>query len=209
MKVAPTGIEPPWPYEASSGVLNRLRRPVTGAEFIQRVRRFSRIGILTLGTRFLWHTWNHDETLKPDTPEAIGHRLTMTYAERVMALAAIYSNDHQRPDPTEVDFRLLCWELHNGSDGHIILAATIDELARRLETVGAESLLRNISGGNHREARRSNRGERDSCAARRRAGGGFLGYSTSWSERRDLPAMRMSRPLWTRRSAMAEAAALL
>jgi len=63
-------------------------------------------------------------------------------------------------------------------------------------------------GSNHGEARRSNRGERDSCAARRRREPSSC-YSTSWSERRDLPAMRMSRPLWTRRSAMAEAAALL
>jgi len=33
--------------------------------------------------------------------------------------------------------------------------------------------------------------------------------SSSWSDRLDFPAMRISRPLWTRRSAIAEAAALL
>ena len=63
MKIVPTQLEPPWPYAASK-VLNPLRHPVTGPEFIARVRRFSRIGVLTLGTRFLWYTWNHDETVK-------------------------------------------------------------------------------------------------------------------------------------------------
>jgi hypothetical protein len=41
------------------------------------------------------------------------------------------------------------------------------------------------------------------------AGAGAANYSVSWSERFDLPVMRTRRPLWTSRSAIAEAAAEL
>jgi len=139
----PTGTSPPWPYSASS--LNELHRTVTGPEFIQRVRRFSRLGILTIGTRFLWHTWNHDETITSDTPEAIGHRVTMAYAERVMMLAAIYATDHQRAEPNEVDFRLLCWELHNSYDGNLFDEAAAAELAQRLTKTDTDSPLRKLT----------------------------------------------------------------
>jgi len=144
MKIVPTQLEPPWPYAASK-VLNPLRHPVTGPEFIARVRRFSRIGVLTLGTRFLWYTWNHDETVKAATPEAIGHRVTMAFAERVMMLAAIFGSDYNRPDPSEVEFRLLCWELHNASDEGIVALSSADELASRLTKVDSDSPLRRVT----------------------------------------------------------------
>jgi hypothetical protein len=144
MKLIHTQSEPPWPYEASK-VLNHLRHPVTGPEFIARVRRFSRIGLLTLGTRFLWHTWNHDETIKASTLDAIGHRITMAYAERVMMLAATFGNDHNRPGPSEVEFRLLCWELHNASDGGIVDLLSADELVSRLTAIDSDSPLRRVT----------------------------------------------------------------
>ena len=69
---------------------------------------------------------------------------------------------------------------------------------RKLDFDAAESLAPALLpirvGSDHRKARRSDRAK-------------ARGYSTSWSERRDLPAMRMSRARWTRRSAMALAAA--
>jgi hypothetical protein len=83
------------------------------------------------------------ETVKANTINAIGHRITMAYAERVMMLTAIFGNDHNRPAPSEVEFRLLCWELHNAPDEGLSTCPRRTHFSRLTE-IDSDSPLRRV-----------------------------------------------------------------
>jgi hypothetical protein len=116
-------------------------------EFKRRVRRFNRVGLVTIGTRILWYAWNHPELLDPAVPGGIGNLITQVYAERLIALACITAPDDQgRSLPSEVDFRLLCWELHHYcSDGPWLGPAGADALDQAIGVLPLNHPIRELS----------------------------------------------------------------
>src|SRR2546428_2952994 len=145
MRLAPTPNEPPWPYQASR-VLRPPPRPLTFAEFRRRVRKFSRIGLVMIGTRLAWYAWDHLELLDPSTLGGVGNMVTQAYTERLVALACIVApDDPNRPWPTEIDFRLLCWELHTCPDAGWLGPKAVDALADALRTFPPDHPLHNLT----------------------------------------------------------------
>jgi hypothetical protein len=134
MRVIPVGGPPPQLYQASD-VLKKPRGPQQFTDVVQRLRRFHRNSVLVIGSRMLWHMWNHPDTLKESDSGWKGNRITQMYAERIISLACIYCSAHNRPPMREVDFRLLCWELYScedenpfGPDAAALLKARLQDL---------------------------------------------------------------------------------
>ena len=144
MRVAPTSMAPPWSYQASKN-LKAPTSALTFADFRQRVRRFSRIGLVTVGTRLCWYAWDHIALLDPAAPSGFGNLVTQIYAERLVSLACIAApDDPNRPWPTEIEFRLLCWELHTCSDAGWLSDTAIEELCIALRVFPSDHVLRNL-----------------------------------------------------------------
>ncbi|WP_148273329.1 hypothetical protein [Stigmatella aurantiaca] len=143
MRFAPTPMDPPWPYSASK-VLSRPKRELSTDDVIKRLRRFSRNGLLKMGAEILWYAWNHSDVLENGAPGSIGNFITRTYSERLITLAGAFASSHNRAEPAEVDFRLLCWELHQCSDGPVLGPDVLQEVSSRLVQLPKDSPLRKL-----------------------------------------------------------------
>ncbi len=111
MDVQPSGAAPPHDYALSSA----LRAPkgrITFERLVRSVTRFNRDAVLEIGARLCWYVYRHPELMTGANPHYEQHYLAHAYADGVMALACMYGRPRGRAHPTEVDFRLLCWELH-------------------------------------------------------------------------------------------------
>lgn len=136
MRFAPSPASPPWPYSLSDALAPPTRKQAI-ADVIARIRRFDRDGLLTLGSRLLWHFWEHRELTKPATG-GVGNYVTWVNAERIISLACTCASRTHRALPKEVDFRLLCWELHECVD------TISDESAREAERTSINEYLRRV-----------------------------------------------------------------
>lgn len=143
MRFAPSPKSPPWSY-ALSDVLNAPKQEQTVGDVVARIRRFDRDGLLILGCRILWLFWNNRDLIKPTTPEGVGNYITWVNAERIISLACTCASTTHRASPKDVDFRLLCWELHNSLDTISVAAARrreADHIIEYLHKVPPDSLL--------------------------------------------------------------------
>jgi hypothetical protein len=115
IRFAPSPKAPPWSYNFSE-ILRPPKAGQTVADVVARIRLFHRDGLLILGARILWQFWNNRELTNPTTPEGVGNYITWVNAERIISLGCTCASTTHRPFPKEVDFRLLCWELHGSLD---------------------------------------------------------------------------------------------
>lgn len=99
-------MKPPWAYRDSALLGEPEARP-TIASVCRRLALFKRDGIIDIGSRLLWHMWGVD-----DVPEDVGNVITRAYAPSLISLGCMCGGDPSLPRPTELEFRLLCWELH-------------------------------------------------------------------------------------------------
>ena len=109
MRIKPSSWTPPYSYEG----LPVLPRPAQGRSFAalaSRVALFGRDGVVDIGSRMLWHIWDHSEELDHNE---FGTALVRGGALPLIALGLMFGATGTRPCPTEVEFRLLCWEFHN------------------------------------------------------------------------------------------------
>jgi hypothetical protein len=107
MKVEPVGGASPWPY----GPPGQLATPVVDQsfdDFLERLSRFSRDGLLDMGSRVLWHPWQHGI---PPT-HAPAEVITNCFGADVIGYAMMFCPPVAGLDAEEVDFRHLAWELH-------------------------------------------------------------------------------------------------
>ncbi|WNG36532.1 hypothetical protein F0U61_24770 [Archangium violaceum] len=75
----------------------------------------------------------------------MGNRITQTYAERIISLACAYGSAYNRPAVSEVEFRLLCWELSWGMGEGFFTEKMVDSLRDCLGRVAKDSPLRHLS----------------------------------------------------------------
>jgi hypothetical protein len=144
MRILPLTDQPPWPYEASE-VLKRPKRALGFEDIVKRVRRFRSDSVVLIGSRLLWLFWNNPTLVDPSTPGGVGNRITQTYAERIISLACAYGSAYNRPTVSEVEFRLLCWELSSGMGEGFFTEKMVDRLRERLGHVAKDSPLRRLS----------------------------------------------------------------
>ncbi len=107
MKVEPVGGASPWPY----GPPGQLAAPVVDQpfdDFLERLSKFSRDGLLDMGSRVLWYPWQHDIPPTHSPAEVI----TNCYGADVLGYAMMFCTPTAGLDAEEVDFRHLAWELH-------------------------------------------------------------------------------------------------
>jgi hypothetical protein len=151
MRVRPSSPLPAAVYKNSR--LSKPPKELTFESFISRLRRFNRNGIADRGAALLWNLWQQPERLRAPHPDAEQNLLTRAYAERVIALGCTYASAHNRPNPTELDFQLLCRELHSVVDDSLTSAAVESELTTRLHNAVQKhpsTLLRKVEVGRHR-----------------------------------------------------------
>jgi hypothetical protein len=107
MKVEVAG-DSPWPYGAPSS-LEPPSAPLTFEGLVQRLARFSRDGLLDIGARVLWAPWQKGA---PPAWDDLGFHVTEAYGPDVVGLAMMFC-PQSGLDATDLDFRLLCWELYS------------------------------------------------------------------------------------------------
>lgn len=153
MKILPSSPRCPWPYAGSA-----LQGPPSENSFLElthRVAAFSRDGMLGMGSRMLWYVWQHDEVASDGSQATM---VTRASAPQVTALGLIYgSTGPGAAQPTELDFRLLCWEFHNlpkefGLDAPESIAE-VGKVQSALASVSPESRLAVIGAGRATEVR--------------------------------------------------------
>ncbi|WNG46965.1 hypothetical protein F0U60_24660 [Archangium minus] len=127
MRILPLTNQPPWRYDASE-VLNPPKRTLSFEDIVKRVRRFRSDSVVLMGSRLLWHFWNNPSLVNPNAPGGMGNRITQTYAERIISLACAYGSAYNRPAVSEVEFRLLCWELSWGMGEGFFTEKMVDSL---------------------------------------------------------------------------------
>jgi hypothetical protein len=143
IRFAPSPKAPPWSYNFSE-ILRPPKAGQTVADVVARIRLFHRDGLLILGARILWQFWNNRELTNPTTPEGVGNYITWVNAERIISLGCTCASTTHRPFPKEVDFRLLCWELHGSLDTLSVASAKENEanqIIAFLRQAPADSLL--------------------------------------------------------------------
>jgi hypothetical protein len=69
-----------------------------------RVALFGRDGVVDVGSRMLWHIWDHSEELDPNE---LGTAIVRAGALPIIALGLMFGSAGTRPYPTDVEFRLL------------------------------------------------------------------------------------------------------
>jgi hypothetical protein len=135
VRIKPSSWTPPHSYEG----LPVLPRPPPGRSFAalaSRVALFGRDGVVDVGSRMLWHIWDHSEKLDPNE---LGTAIVRAGALPVIALGLMFGSAGIRPCPTEVEFRLLSWEFHNLPE-----FAGQDSAAARQERDEAKAKLREL-----------------------------------------------------------------
>src|ERR1043165_2107731 len=100
--------------------------------------------MLVMGSRILWHIWEHDETTRRGHVGWVGNVVTLANAERLIGFAGLFCAAHGRPPPSEVEFRLLCWELHSCADDYTSDPAVLRVFEERLKIVDESSALSSI-----------------------------------------------------------------
>lgn len=98
--------EAPWPYGAP-GNLARPSGDRSFRAFVDRLAKFSRDGLLDMGSKVLWFPWRENV----QTTKDFGHIVTETFGPDVIGLAMMFCPPVDGIDAEEVDFRLLAWEL--------------------------------------------------------------------------------------------------
>src|SRR4051794_31223416 len=111
MEIQVTGFKPPHPY-SDSKVLKDPRRQLTFNEVLSRIRRFSKEGILHMGTQLQWHIKYHPETVNTAREKRNESNFILrAYSPLVMSIGCACAPKAGKPRPSEIEFRLLCWEL--------------------------------------------------------------------------------------------------
>jgi hypothetical protein len=96
----------PWPYCPPA----HLEQPSSDPTFDvvrQRIARFARDGLLDIGARILWTSWQSDA--RPAWDDA-GFSAVEVYGPQLIGLAAMFCPG-AGINPDAMDFCLLCWEL--------------------------------------------------------------------------------------------------
>src|SRR5262249_7902800 len=117
MRIVRTASEPTLKYP-SKGRFKRPRGRQHFDDVMTRLRWFSRESLVTLGTRILWKAYREPWLVTGSDAGTISRQIVELLADRIVALACVYANDH-RPPANELEFDLLCWELHNCVDEEI------------------------------------------------------------------------------------------
>lgn len=76
----------------------------------RRVSRFRRDGWVDIGSRLLWYMWQRDVVYDQ------ANMITRACTPPLITLGCIYGGPPNLPRPSELEFRLLCWELHNSPE---------------------------------------------------------------------------------------------
>jgi hypothetical protein len=151
VKVVPTSETPPHSY-AQSQVLRPPRGRVTFDHLVRNVQRFNRDSLLVMGTRFNWLVYLTPGVFDESTTGSQDNFLVHARCDALLALACMFCRRLGRATVTEIEFRLLCWELHNCEDyaiaqstaGREEIERSIPKYEELLQTIRADSPLRRV-----------------------------------------------------------------
>lgn len=151
MKIEASSLSPPHDY-ARSSILRRPKGNITFDYVVRNVQRFNRESMLVMGSGLSWLTFRTPALLQAHAPGYRDHQLLMAYCDAMMVLACMHCRTKGRATVTELEYRLLCWELHLCEDyalarstgGQAQIAATIPKYEEILTTVPSDSPLRNV-----------------------------------------------------------------